>query len=306
MTSVLIVDDSALDRAVAAGLLEQKLQIAVLQAEDGLDALRYFKKHVPDIVVTDLVMPGMDGLELIEVLKREHPMTPVVMMTARGNEEIAVEALERGAASYVPKKVLSKRLPETVHRILEAAREEKNQARLLQRLVNDECAFVLENDLTLICTLVAFLRQGIRGVGLCEESEHMRIGVALEEALLNAYYHGNLEVDSALREQDDDEFAELARQRTTEPPYRDRRIYFHAKYSESEAVFVIRDEGRGFDTSRVPDPTEPENLLRTSGRGLLLMRAFMDDLRFNDAGNEVTLIKRAGRKQPRPRQLVAS
>lgn len=305
MTSALIVDDSAMDRALAAGLLEKQLEIAVLEAANGEEALQFFERHVPEIVVTDLMMPGMNGLELIEAVKERYPLTPVVMMTARGSEEIAVEALEKGAASYVPKRILSKRLAETVDRILQAAREERNQARLLQRLVNDECAFVLENDLSLICTLVAYLRQGIRGVGLCDDSEHLRIGIALEEALLNAYYHGNLEVDSALRDQDDNAFADLARQRTTEAPYRDRRIYFHATYSEDEAVFVVRDEGRGFDTSRIPDPTEPENLLRTSGRGLLLMRAFMDDLQFNDSGNEVTLVKRAGETQRAPRQLVA-
>jgi CheY-like chemotaxis protein len=305
MTSVLIVDDSAMDRTLAAGLLEQQLEIAVLQAVNGDEALQFFERHVPDIVVTDLMMPGMDGLELIVALKERFPLTPVVMMTARGSEEIAVEALEKGAASYVPKRNLSKRLAETVDRILQTAREEKNQARLMQRLVNDECAFVLENDLTLICTLVAYLRQGIRGVGLCQDSEHMRIGVALEEALLNAFYHGNLDVESALREQDDDNFRELARQRTTEAPYCDRRIYFHAKYSEEEAVFVIRDEGGGFDTSLVPDPTDPENLLRASGRGLLLMGAFMDEMRFNDVGNEVTLVKRACVKSPEPKELVA-
>ena len=299
MTSVLVVDDSALDRKLAGGLLEKRLEIAVLYANDGRDALKQFEHHVPDLVVTDLMMPEMNGLELVEAVRHRYPLTPVVMMTSKGSEEIAVEALEKGAASYVPKRILSRRLPETVERILEVAREVKEQARLMERLVADECVFLLENDIRLIASFVRYLRQGLRGVGLCEESDHMRISIAVEEALLNAYYHGNLEVDSKLREGDGNEFMELARQRCDELPYRDRRISIKATYSDSEAVFVIRDDGEGFDSRQIPDPTNPDNLLRSTGRGLLLMRSFMDELRFNDIGNEVTMIKRRKVKKVR-------
>ena len=67
-----------------------------------------------------------------------------------------------------------------------------------------------------------------------------------------------------------------------------------ARESPKEAVYVIRDEGKGFDTSNMPDPTDPANLERMSGRGLLLMRAFMTEVHHNDRGNQVTLIRRPG------------
>ena len=296
MTSVLVVDDSAVDRKLAGGLLERQLAIAVTYANDGRDALRQFEHHVPEIVVTDLVMPGMNGLDLIETIRKEFPLTPVVMMTSHGSEEIAVTALEKGAASYVPKQILSQRLPETVERILATSREDKNHAQLMKRMVADECAFLLENDITLICRMARYLRQGVRGVGVCGDSEQIRIGVAIEEALLNAFYHGNLEIRSELREQDSSKFHDLARQRCQEPPFCDRQIFVRAKYSESEAMFVIRDEGPGFDITQVPDPTDPENMRRLSGRGLTLMRAFMDEIHFNDVGNEVTMIMRRNPK----------
>jgi CheY-like chemotaxis protein/anti-sigma regulatory factor (Ser/Thr protein kinase) len=291
MTSILVVDDSAMDRTLIGGLLERELEVAVLQASDGCDALRQFESHIPDIVVTDLVMPDMNGLELIEVLTKGYPLTPVVMLTARGNEEIAVTALEKGAASYVPKRAMAWRLPHTVTQILEASREEKKLAKVLQRMVADECEFVVENDLTLICTLVRYFHEGMRGVKLGDASEQMRMSIALEEALLNAFYHGNLEISSELREDDNGGFDRLARQRAQEPPYCDRRIYVKAKFSESGAEFVVRDDGAGFDVTQLPDPTDAENLLRPSGRGLLLMQSFMDEIHYNATGNEVTMVK---------------
>jgi anti-sigma regulatory factor (Ser/Thr protein kinase) len=60
------------------------------------------------------------------------------------------------------------------------------------------------------------------------------------------------------------------------------------------AAVVVRDEGPGFDPARIPDPTDPDNLERLTGRGILLMRTFMDEIRYNDAGNEVTMVKLVG------------
>jgi anti-sigma regulatory factor (Ser/Thr protein kinase) len=54
---------------------------------------------------------------------------------------------------------------------------------------------------------------------------------------------------------------------------------------------VLRDEGRGFSFATLPDPLEPENVAKVNGRGLFLIRTFMDDVRFNDSGNEITMIK---------------
>jgi len=59
-----------------------------------------------------------------------------------------------------------------------------------------------------------------------------------------------------------------------------------------EGRFIIRDEGAGFDIDNLPDPTDPENLLKPSRRGIMLNNSFMDEVTFNDAGNEICLIKR--------------
>jgi anti-sigma regulatory factor (Ser/Thr protein kinase) len=63
------------------------------------------------------------------------------------------------------------------------------------------------------------------------------------------------------------------------------------RLSRQEAEFVIRDEGPGFAPDKLPDPTDTSNLERSSGRGVLLMRAFMDEVSFNAQGNEVTMRK---------------
>ncbi len=125
-----------------------------------------------------------------------------------------------------------------------------------------------------------------------DEVDCHRVATALDEALTNACYHGNLEVRSEVRAHDARAYRLMAKQRRAMTPYKDRRIYVSASLTSSEARFVIRDDGDGFEVDGVPDPTDPANLENPSGRGVFLMRTFMDGVTYNEAGNEVTLLKR--------------
>ena len=158
-------------------------------------------------------------------------------------------------------------------------------------MTRSDCAFVLENDCTLFGPLVMYLLDEIARMGLCDETECTRIGVAMEEALSNALFHGNLEVRSELREEDDKTYYALIEQRRLETPYRERRVHVEAELSRERVRVVVRDEGPGFDPSTLPDPTNPANLEKVSGRGVLLMRTFMDEVIYSDSGDAVTLIK---------------
>jgi anti-sigma regulatory factor (Ser/Thr protein kinase) len=192
--------------------------------------------------------------------------------------------------------MLAKCLLDTIYRVLAVSDQRRSRAQLLEGMNQFGCEFVLNNSIGLISPLVSYLQDNLMHMGLCGATDRIRIGVALQEALINALHHGNLEVQSELQEEEPKRYDELIEQRQKMTPYQSRNIYVEARLSRSEAVFVIRDEGPGFDTSKVPDPTEPGNLDKTSGRGLLLMRTFMSEVRYNDAGNQITLIKRLAAK----------
>ena len=296
MPTVLIVDDSSTDRLRAGGLLHQIDDLNIEYAVDGSDALVKIELHVPDMVITDMVMPELNGLELVAVMRKAYPIVPVVLMTSRGSEDIAVQALRAGASSYVPKRMLNFQLADTVRQVFAVAREDRGRSRLMRRIVAQHVLFAIENDHELIASLVHYLQECASTAGVCNEADRVRTGVALQEALTNASFHGNLEVSSSLREIDHRQYYDLARERMTMPPYSQRLIRVSARFSPEEAEFCIKDEGPGFDRSTLPDPTDPANLERPCGRGLLLMQTFMDEVKYNALGNEVTMVKR--RKSP--------
>jgi hypothetical protein len=250
-----------------------------------------------DLVLTDMMMPEMDGLQLVRAVRVHHTGTPVILMTGQGTDALAVEALEDGAAGYVPKSQLADKLLYEVEQVLHAARVNQSYELLLGCLVRNEFVFQLRNDVTLIDPLVDLLQQMVSGMRLCNAANRVRVGLALRHALLNALFRGNLEIDSeqvprALDLLEQSAPPELIAERLSGPPYRDRTIDLSVRMQADEARFVIRDEGPGFDTSRVPKPGDPDALDRAGGHGLLLMQTFMDEVVFNEAGNEVTMVKR--------------
>ena len=292
MPRVLVVDDSATDRRLAGGLLQRCSSLSVAYATDGKDALRQLEHERPDVIVTDLIMPHLNGRQLTEAVRRMHLHIPLIIMTSKGNEEIAAKALEHGAASYVPKRRLAQDLLRTVRSVLSAGRDLCCHTALTHKMTKGEFAFVLGNDVSVFPVVINYLQHAISHMRLSDEIGRVRIGIALDEALQNAHYHGNLELSSALLPEDDEtEFLELAKQRSGQSPYRDRKIFLEASLSPRRSTYVIRDEGPGFDIGRLPAGTDLTTLDSTTGRGVLLLRMFMDEVQFSNKGNEVTLIK---------------
>jgi len=147
---VLVVDDSPIDQRLAGGIVEKRLGADIAFAGDGVEALAAIERERPDLVLTDLQMPKMDGLELVRMLRKSRIEVPVIIMTARGSEEIAIQALKAGAASYIPKRSLAALLETTIKQVLNAAEMDRYGEIILgcQNLL--ECQFVISNDPALI------------------------------------------------------------------------------------------------------------------------------------------------------------
>lgn len=291
MPTILVVDDSEVDRRITGSWIQRGTDATVVYASDGADAIRQVAQHAPDLVITDLQMPGINGLQLLTSLREDHPGLPVILVTAKGSESIAADALLRGAASYVPKRSIAKDLPDTVAQVLSAARDDLGHSMLMHCLDRSHSSFTIFNDLDLIKTLVSHFQEMLRCLPLGDETERLRVGIALHEALTNAYYHGNLEIGASVDHSDQDAFAALADERRMQSPYCDRRIAVEIFLDRESVRCVVRDQGPGFDTSNLTETLSPESA-ESGGRGIILMHTIMDEVSYNENGNEVTLVKR--------------
>lgn len=296
MPKILVVDDTAVDRKIAEGILQSEGQMIVEFAENGMQALTHMETSTPDLVLTDLQMPDMDGLELVTRLSFQYPQIPVVLMTAHGSEDIAAQALCQGATSYVPKRDLASRLLETVQPILAMAEADEGYRKLIRCATRTEFSFVLDNDAAMIDPLIDLVQKVIDSMGVCEYIQRVRLGVALEQGLLNAIFRGNLEITRQQLQEGSERLVaggqhDVVSRRRSEQPYCDRRVHVNISIKPAMAEFTIRDDGNGFDTSVIPKPGSAAAMTPDAGRGLVLMQTFMDEVHFNDRGNEVTMIK---------------
>jgi serine/threonine-protein kinase RsbW len=137
----------------------------------------------------------------------------------------------------------------------------------------DSCAFVLElpSDPGVIETAVAYLVDRLRAYAFGGSRLNLNFRVGVAEALANAMIYGN----------------------GSDP---DKRVRVEVELSSDEVALQVYDEGSGFDPAEVPDPTLPENLEGTGGRGIFLIRELMDEVRYNEPGNCVRLVLRNERQ----------
>ncbi len=291
-TQILVVDDSPTDRLFIGHFLRRHPNYTVTFANDGVEAMEIVRSRPMALIVSDLRMPRMNGLEFVKELKSRDLNIPVILMTSFGSEQIAVDALTAGAASYVAKRNLESELVSTIQNVLGITQARANRRRTQESLAYSESHFVLGNEASSVTHLISHLLDTSVAMKLLSGQEQTQVGISLQEALSNAIHHGNLELDSELRQADETTYYTLADQRRTQHPYADRRVYVEATLSRSELNFVITDEGPGFDVAKVLDPTAAVNLDRIGGRGLLLISSFMDNVTYNGRGNQITMTKK--------------
>ncbi len=294
MSRVLLAEDSPTQVIMLRALLEEDSH-EVQVAGDGLKALEIMSEQLPDIVVTDMQMPNMNGLELVQAIRAKHSSVPVILITGQGSEELAAKALLEGAAAYLPKSVVDEELLGSIEHVLGLLETQMSYKHLIERLDYNQFQFTLENNPELVPSLVNLMQQMVGGMHISDEVTRARIGMSIEQALLNAMIRGNLEISHQAQHDDEeiqvDEVATLVEKRRAESPYGDRRVIFRAHLGKEQLVFIVKDEGNGFNTEEYTDTSVHEPLDIEGGRGLVLIRSFMDEVRFNESGNEIVMIK---------------
>ncbi len=129
METILVVDDEKNYPLILGAVLEEE-GFEVLTANSGREALEIQKASDVDLILTDMKMPSMDGIELLEKIKARDSDMPVIMMTAYGSVDKAVEAMEKGAYSYILKPFDNEKLVVYVNKAISMYRVVKENRRL--------------------------------------------------------------------------------------------------------------------------------------------------------------------------------
>lgn len=193
---------------------------------------------------------------------RRHLLTSLPPNTA---EPVIVKAFKMVAANYLRLPYNKDELREIVEQTLSYKLRYVDDPNLLSH-THEKIEFELPSDLALMNGVLQYLLERVAKLGVIAP-EKSNLFIALDEAFVNAVKHGNKNDPAKL-------------------------VRVGAELSPKEACFTIEDEGEGFDVQTIPDPRDPANLFKSSGRGVLLIYNIMDEVEYNAQGNRVKMVKR--------------
>jgi diguanylate cyclase (GGDEF)-like protein len=292
---VLVVDDNRLDRELAKDALGPRVRLEL--CESGERALESLRREPADLVLSDLTMPGLSGLDLLQRIRREHPGTDFLVLTGHASVESAVAALRMGAADYLLKPMRAEELVLVVERLLARRELVEENVRLRDMLRTFEACRALAPCLEageVYAVALDLLLRGLerrRGVAIYRRSTPLMDALILrgfgddEETRLHQLVSGDkpVELEGA------SEVAVLARSPLHGPLRQagiavDRllSVPIHGDEGEAGSLWIL-DDGRPFDDS------ELERARLVAGHSMLALRnaeqygrakerAFIDDV----------------------------
>jgi serine/threonine-protein kinase RsbW len=257
---ILIVDNNDELRVLLEKTLG-RLGHEVIVTGERAKALRRDDLDSFDLIISDLSEAEVNG-EPISELHRKHLVTP---LGEQFKTPGVIKAFKVGAANYLRLPYNREELREIVEQTLAQKLRYVDDPTLFSH-IHEKIEFELPSDLALMNGVLEYLQERVAKLGLIRP-ERSNLFVALDEAFVNAVKHGNKNDPNKL-------------------------LKITAELSPTEASFTVEDEGEGFDIREIPDPCDPANLFRTSGRGVLLIYNIMDEVEYNAQGNRVKMVKR--------------
>lgn len=261
---ILIVDSNDELRTLLADVLSE-LGHEVVATGDRAEALAREDLEEFDLVISDLTEDAEGGIGIISEIKRKRLMVPVVVSSEETQHHGVIKAFKLGAANFLRKPYDHEELRTIVDKTLSYKLRFVSDLKVLP-YAREHIEFELPSDLSLMNGVLHYLIERVAALGIIQP-ERSNLFIALDEAFVNAVKHGNRNDPSKL-------------------------VRIAADLSTREARFQIEDEGEGFDPNAIPDPLDPANLFKTSGRGVLLIYNIMDEVFYNERGNRLTMVKR--------------
>ncbi|MEP6946287.1 MAG: ATP-binding protein [Acidobacteriota bacterium] len=260
---ILIIDDHD-DLATALDEVLSHVGHEVTIISDRVKALARKDLETFDIVITDL---DVEGTGPMAKLNGSGPTCLPKMPETTPDQK--VKAFKFCAANFRRDEFDEDELKELIAIVLDHKIRFVDRQDAVQEL-HENIEFEFPSALSLMSIVLEYLMKRVEKLGVVNV-ERSNLFIALDEAFVNAVKHGN-KYDSK------------------------KLVRIAAEVSKQEARFTIEDEGDGFDVNNIPDPLDPKNLFKASGRGVLFIYNIMDEVNYNDRGNRLTMVKKSDRE----------
>ncbi len=218
--------------------------------------------------------------------------TVILVITDTINEKDMQELLNLGVTDFIQKNEIKLKLPTILQIVTSNLELFESEQFLLETVTNKKGKVFLKNDLRLVPKVTSQIMNLCYVAGFRDREAFSRISLSLHEMISNAIEHGNLGIGfnekSKILEETMEIYSEVdKRSKQIENKYKRVRIDFEINHEH--AKFTVKDQGIGFDLNSIPSPKKEENIFQVHGRGIMMTRNFVDEMEYNEKGNEVKL-----------------
>lgn len=287
LCNVLVIDPCVETQASIASHVSGR-GVSVIAVSDPYAAVEAIDRVVPDVVITDLFLPGGDGIALTKEIRSRHELCPIIVMAKDAPESVVVQALRDGAIDYLHKPIVEEEL---AHALYRARHLLPGNLADLSGVRRSEHRLIVDSDPAHVPGVISWLMKTT--ASMLPEMQRLQLRGALQELMINAVEHGNLEITYKEKEQAlaKGGYEALLAERLGQSRLKNRRVTIHVFYAKEarSLLYRITDEGAGFQWRGLLDePQEIYSIDARSGRGIFLARSLFPGLTYNDQGNEVT------------------
>ena len=244
-----------------------------------------------DVVFSDVKMPQMDGLSLLEKMRNNNVHIPVILISGQGDLETSIKALKLGALDFILKPVYLKTLDEALRKI-DTALVAERETLVAQKFVQDQQLTIkCDSQLSNIRQIISYFVKQTKDICTNYDLDANKLAICLQECLTNAIIHGNFSLDSELKQTDWTGFENSIKDKESDPNFVAKTVTILFQQTPTLMRFTVSDEGAGFNPEDLTDPADPSSWLKLSGRGILFIRSYMDEVHWNDKGNQIVMSK---------------
>lgn len=289
---ILFVDDESSIRELFQISLGNEYKLTI--AEDGIKALEVAHNQDFDLIITDVSLPGMNGIDFINSLRKEGNFTPFIIITGDSGIELAISTFRMGAIDFFLKPFRV----ETIKSVIEKFQSMHiNKDKLIRSkdliFVENKNLFILMPKITRINYYVNLLILKLQDLPNFREEDQLALKVTLYELISNAIEHGtaglNYNDKKKYLESSSLDYFSLVDERCKNT---DKRVRVRTFYTPEQLEVTIEDDGDGFDPSKIPDPIKGSSVNLYSGRGIFLTKLNIDEIYFNEKGNTVRVVRK--------------
>ncbi len=292
---ILVVDDEEIIRDVISNKIQKSLGYEVVEAGNGVEALKHVDEAIPDLIITDIKMPEMNGIELLRQIRERRLNVPVIILTGYGTIEDAISAIRLGAKSFIKKPFDMNEVISLIENIFTVHQEAADVHEIVPFIRTQSFTIRVPTNYVYLSKVINYVFASVRDCWGMQGGQLNDIKVALYEALLNAFEHGNLQVDKQVKESSlvlgHNVYRKYLLEQMANEENKKKSITVFVSIDPLRAEIRVLDEGAGFNHSSVSEHIDPESFMKTYGRGLFLIKSLMDEVSFNERGNMVTFLK---------------